>query len=227
MEDSKEDPTSAESQERQHKYDAVVVLGAVMEFNDKTKSWGFPTIIEKYPGKLVEGKARALAAREVQNLAPFILVTGGSDINPETGQQDSRAAELANLITDRYNVPGEKVIPIGEVSGSSTIGNVSDLVDYLKSHPEIIKSGKIAILSPKFQKERAEIMFDQNPFFAQQNIELEWLIVEDILEARHPLYKRWAGKVYGTPAAKINRRMEQKGVATLKAEQNKTLKGEN
>ena len=40
-----------------------------------------------------------------------MLVTGGSNIHPETGERASRSRELARLITERYGVPPEKVDP--------------------------------------------------------------------------------------------------------------------
>jgi hypothetical protein len=224
MEDSSEVLSSTENDKKTYKYDAIVVLGAMMEWNKKTNSWEFPTIIDRYPGKLVEGKARAIATREIQDLASTILVTGGSDINPETGQTNSRAVELSRLITERYKVPKGKVVPIGTQTKGDTQGNVDNVIEYLKRHPDLLTRKKIAILSPRFQKERAEIMFNQNPYFNQNQIDIEWLIVEDILGIRHPLYKKWEKKVYNTEAASINRQMEQKGIADLKAGEYKQSK---
>ncbi len=198
------------------KYDALLVLGAVMEWNDKRGKWEFPTIIQGYAGKLVMGKARALATREMQDEAPVILVTGGSDKNPGTGEIESRSVELSKLITERYKVPKEKVVPMGKTGASHTQGNVENLVSYIQDHPEVLKMKKIGILSPRFQKERAQTMFDDNPYFKDNGIELDWIVVEDVLEKRDPRYKKWADAVYATPEAEINRQMEGKGVQDFK-----------
>lgn len=218
MESSNEaEQITPESQKGEFRYDAIVVLGAVMEWNEKTSNWEFPTIVEKYPGKLVEGKARAIATKEVQHLAPRILVTGGFDVQPKTGQPYSRAVELSRLITEKYKVPKDKVIPIGTGQEENTQGNLEDLVGYLKQDLSFLDRKKIAVLTPRFQKERAEIIFNQNPFFSQNQISIEWIIVEDVLTKRSPLYRAWESKVYNTEAAQINRQMEQKGIKDLKS----------
>lgn len=201
--------------EQEPEYDAILVLGAVMEWNDKSSSWDFPTIIDRYPGKLVMGKARAIATSYIHEKTPIVLVTGGSDKNPVTGQLESRSVQLSNLITDRYGVPKEKVISIGTLGASHTLGNVENLVQYLNDNPEILKSKKVGILLPRFQKERTELMFEQNQYFKENKIQLDWLIVEDILEHRDDRYKKWVDAVYATPEAEINRIMEKKGITDL------------
>ena len=206
-----------ESEKENYQYDALVVLGAVMKYNEKLDRWDFPTIIEEYPGKLVMGKARALAAREIQDLAPVLLVTGGSDVNPKTKVRESRAVELSKLLIKRFDVPVEKVEVIGSIEASHTLGNAENVAEYLKSHPGILKTRRIGILSPQFQKERAQIIFDKHPYFKEEHITLDWLTVEEILGGRSPRYKKWAEKVYKTPAAEINRKMEEKGIEDLKS----------
>lgn len=213
-----------ESREYEPKYDALLVLGAVMEWNDQKGEWEFPTIIQSYPGKLVMGKARALAAKELQNEAPFILVTGGSDKNPKTGELESRSVELSKLMTEHYNIPKEKVIPIGKPGAGNTQGNIENFISYVKTHPEILETGQIGVLCPRFQRKRAQLMFDANPYCKQHNIKLDWIEVEDVLEQRDPHYKTWAEKVYSTPEAKINRRMELQGIKDFKSRKYKTGK---
>jgi len=203
--------------EKKPNFDAILVLGAVMEWDKQRKQWTFPTIINRYAGKLVMGKARALAAREIQKKAPFLLIAGGSDTNPETGKIESRSFQLAKLITDQYGVSKEKVIPIGAAGADNTLGNVENLIAYLESHPDILKLKKIAVLSPRFQKERARLMFEKNPYFNKCGIELEWLVVEDILEKCDPRYKKWIDAVYATPEAEINRQIEARGLDDLKS----------
>ncbi|OGG57010.1 hypothetical protein A3D71_00535 [Candidatus Kaiserbacteria bacterium RIFCSPHIGHO2_02_FULL_55_20] len=205
-----------EKAEKGFPYDALVVLGAVMEWSPEQKRWEFPTIIDRYRGKLVMGKARALAASELEGDAARTLVTGGTDVHPETGEVASRATELAKLMTERYKMSKEKVIPIGTADAGSVAGNVENVVTYLKEHPEMMRRHRIAILSPHFQKERAQLMFDANPYFKENGIKLDWVIVEDILEGRDPRYKQWTAAVYNTPEAEINRNMEQGGIQDLR-----------
>lgn len=205
-----------ESTEKEFPYDALVVLGAAMEWSDELKQWEFSTIVDHYVGKLAMGKARALAARAVAGEAPKTLVTGGVDVHPETGELASRATELAKLMIERYKMSKENVIPIGTAEAGSTAGNVENLVAYLKNNPETLKRHRVAILSPRFQKERAQMMFDAHPYFKKNGVELDWLVVEDILERRDPRYKKWADAVYKTPEAKINKEMEERGIKDLK-----------
>ncbi|OGF73430.1 hypothetical protein A2W57_00895 [Candidatus Giovannonibacteria bacterium RIFCSPHIGHO2_02_43_16] len=203
------------------KYDALLVLGAVMEWSEKKGKWEFPTIIQGYPGKLVMGKARALAASEVQDEAPVILVTGGSDKNPRTGEIESRSIELSKLMTERYKIPKEKVIPMGKIGASHTQGNIENLIQYIEEYPDILKTRVIGIVSPRFQEERTKMLFDKKPYFAEHGIKLDWIIVEDILEKRDPRFKKWADAVYATPEAEINRQMEKKGIEDLRSGQYK------
>lgn len=199
-------------EEKRPQYDALVVLGAVMAWDERRKTWAFPTIIPHYTGKLVMGKARALAVREIQSSAACILVTGGSDKNPVTGKNDSRSIELSKLITERYGVPKDKVFPIGAGNASHTQGNVQNLCMFLKEHPRVVQRGRIAILCLRSHRERAQLMFQSNPYFREHGIELDWIIVEEVLEARSPRYKKWADRVSATKEAAINKKMEQQGI---------------
>ena len=104
---------------------------------------------------------------------------------------------------------------MGKIGASHTAGNIENLIQYLEDHPEVLKTKRIGILSPRFQKERVALMFEENPYFKDCGIKLEWLIVEDILEDRDPRYKKWADALYATPEAEINRQMEQKGIENL------------
>lgn len=203
--------------EKEPTFDVLVVLGAVMDWDAPRKRWIFPTIVERYAGKLVMGKARALAARELQHIAPKILVTGGGERHPETGHIASRARELARVITEDLGVPKEKVIPIGTSEAAHTAGNVTNVVTYLTEHPEMLTHRKIAIMCPAFQLERARLMFEQNTFFTEQGIGVEWIAAEDVLEQRSPHYSRWRERVYSTPQAEIARKKEAEGIEDFKA----------
>jgi hypothetical protein len=201
-----------------HKKNAInIILGAVMEWDQKFKKWTFPNIVEKYPGKLVMGEVRAEAAAEIHESAPLMLVTGGHDFHPETGKKYSRAEELRKRIIF-YGAPEDKIKTIGDASEkrSNTKGNVQDVIDYLTLNPKILKTNKrIGILCPLFQNKRAELMFDKNPYFKERKIELYWMIAEQILCEKDP--SRWHefAELYNTPQAEINRKMEIKGVDDL------------
>ncbi len=202
-------------------YDAIVVLGAVMWWNKRKKRWEFPVIIRSCPGKLVMGQMRALATARIHNLAEKILVTGGSDKHPETGQIVSRSKQLAKLIVKRYGVPQKTVIAIGSPKTSHTLGNIKNLVKYLKKHSKILKSRYLAILCPRFQCRRAKMMFGLNHYFKNQGIKFDWLMVEDILEKNDRRYKTLINKIYHSPEAEICQKLEQKGVKDLLADRYK------
>lgn len=201
---------------REHEYDAVVVLGAAMQWNANRSRWDFPSIIEDQPGKLVAGKARALAAREVADDTSMFLVTGGITKHPETGKPASRSEELARLMTDRYHMAPEKIIPMGRVGESTTLGNVENVVLYFREHPAILRTKRIAILSIGSHLERAKLLFENNPFFKEQGIAIVPLAAEDILEERSSRYRKWAEALYATPQGQEHLQMEKQGIADLK-----------
>lgn len=216
-----EKPQQIESRERKYSYDALLVLGAVMEWDKSRKMWDFPAIIPRYAGKLVMGKVRALAASLLSNLAPVVLVTGGSDVNPETGERVSRSVELTKLMTGVYKIPENKVVPMGTAEASHTLGNAENLIQFIKDHPEILKQKRIAVLSPRFQAERARMMFEKNSYFEEHGVVVEWLIAEDEIEKRHPEMKRYFDWIYSTPEAEENRQMEERGIEDLRLDKYK------
>jgi len=211
-----QEPTKLETKEKEYPYDALLVLGAVMEWDKFRNIWDFPPIIERYTGKLVMGKVRAFAASLLSESAPVVLVTGGSDVHPETGKRVSRSIELTKLMTGVYQIPKDKVVPMGTAEASHTLGNAENLIQYIEGHPETLKQKRIAILSPRFQVERAKMMFETNPYFQEHGIVVEWLIAEDEIEKRFPEMKEYFDWIYSTPEAEVNRQMERKGIEDLK-----------
>lgn len=194
------------------KYDAIVVLGAVMVWDGNLKKWTFPDIVTSYAGKLVLGDRRALAAAYLADKTTHILVTGGSDTHPETGEVHSRAVELAYRIVE-MGAPYNKVQVIGQIGSSHTQGNVENLIAWLKTRPGI---NKVAILSPLFQYHRARMMFDLNLYFKEAGINLEWLIVETILMKEDLDFIDWFEKVYTSPDALVCLEMEVQGIKALR-----------
>lgn len=195
------------------KYDAIVVLGAVMVWDGNLEKWTFPDIVPSYAGRLVLGYRRAIAAALIHNDSPVILVTGGSDSHPETGDKHSRAVELAKLIV-QMRVPSDKVKVIGQIGSNHTQGNVENVADYLKANSGI---RRVAILSPLFQHARAKMIFDLNPYFKETGITLDWLFVEIILMkwgGKH--WIEWFEKVYTSPDALVCQEMEAQGIKALR-----------
>ena len=191
-----------------YRYDAIVVLGAVMEWSPKLGQWIFPGFTDNYPAKMVLGTWRALAASFIHEQAPKMLVTGGSQKHPETDEVHSRAVELTKLICE-LGVPFEKIEVIGKIGASHTIGNRDNLRDYLRAHPEI---KRIAILCPRFQLGRAVLMHDADPFFKESGIETTWIVVEAVLKRHDPTFQLLEEAVYKTPEAEVCRQMEEKGI---------------
>jgi len=208
--------SGVENNESEPKYDAILVLGACMEWDKNKKQWIFPTWVPKeiYNPELVMGKARAIAASELREGAEVMLVTGGPQLNPETGETASRAIELSKLIAE-YDVPNEKIIPIGK--GGNTLENAKDTATYLESHPEIVVNKKIAVLSPRFQYERARMMFEQHPYFIDHNISVDWIIVEDILENRSGKYKKWTEALQNDHRYSEVLKSEENGINDIKS----------
>ncbi len=220
------------------KLDALMVMGAVMDWNKEKEEWSFPSIIPRYSGAIVMGKARAKAATELHEHADILLVTGGKDTHPNTQAIHSRSDELTKLIQD-MGVPQNKVIPMGK--GGNTLENVKDLALYLKEHSEVLKENRIGVLCISYQYERAKAMFDkeyaENPFFKEHPVEVVWFQAEEVLEssvseAQQHHWKRWGtavdqkvvtvkdpstGEDKTGKAGDIARELETKGLADFRS----------
>ena len=194
-----------------HKYrfDALFIFGAVMRWDRANREWCFPPILEKeeYVGRLVLGEWRAKAAAVLHPLAPLVLFSGGSNKHPETGEQCSRAVELARHIV-RHGVPSEKVVPMGANSASHTLGNVANLTDFLRLHP----MREIGMVCPRFQMLRAMVMQYHDPFYLEHDIHLEWIEVERVLVETKVLAKAEIDAIYASSEADECWRMEQQGM---------------
>lgn len=188
--------------------DAVIVLGAFMK--KSSQGWKIPTYIEEDPGKIVGGHSRAIAVRQLfdERYAPRFIVTGG--VQRDTDKDASRADILANLITQKYGVPDDQVVPITTVG--NTLGNLHDTVSYLERNKAVLKKRKIGILSNDWHLPRAGIFFQDHPYFTNNAIELVELSVEDILMRRSKRYKGWVEKVRNSDAMKIRIELEAQGI---------------
>lgn len=199
-------------------YDIVVVLGSVMTWNPRMNRWSFPIVIKEYAGHLVMGLYRALAAAEFQDHTKKLLITGGSDQHPISGQKHSRSLELTKRIK-KLGVPENKLIDIGQIGSSHTQGNIENTMAFLSQNPELLKERKIGILSPTFQAKRAELMWRNSPWFKEKDIELRMLLLEDILTQKYPSLERAFEKIYNSPDADHCLTMEQQGIdAFLKSD---------
>ncbi len=193
------------------RFEALQVFGAVMRWDRAERKWCFPLILEEreYAGRLVLGDWRAKAAVALHELAPVVLVTGGSNTHPETGESCSRAVELARLIVS-YGVPEKKVISMGKIGASHTLGNVANLTEYLCDHQEIRHVGMVC---PRFQMLRAMAMQYADPYYKKEGgIELGWIEVERTLVEAGVLLKSEVDAVYTSPEVDICWKMEQRGM---------------
>ena len=199
--------------ETDYPYDLIVVLGANAK-KDRRGSWKLPTILEEDPGKIVAGHSRAIACVEAykENLAPIFLITGGLQ---ENGEIVSRAELMADLIVNKYKVPREKVEVIN--SEPNTLGNVEAAVSFLRNHPEIIKRRRIGILTNDWHLPRAKEMFESNPYFIENSIEVVPFPVEELLEVRSGHYTKWIQRVRERPEMRERMRLEKNGLVDLKA----------
>jgi len=192
-------------------YGLVTVLGAVMKWDPKVKDWTFPDTVEQYSGLLVMGQYRAWAAAEFYDHAQVLLVTGGSDKHPVTGEKCSRSAELTRRIRE-YGVPESKLVDIGKIGASHTQGNVENTIAFLTAHPELLRERRMGIISPTFQAKRAEMMYRDNAWFRQNGVELSMLLVEDILTAAHPELENCFREIYDSFAGNACLWMETQGI---------------
>lgn len=225
MPESSVEQFSKKETESQYQFDAIVVHGAFMQKDKKTGQYKLPTIIQEDPGKVVGGHSRAIATAELnsKNITPVFLVGGGVQVD-EVGNKTSRAEVLTNLIIDKYHVPREKVVNIGGIEGrGNTQGNINDVVDYFMNHPEILKLKKIGFLSNRWQLERSLLMFNDNPYFSENNIELVPIAVEDVLPERSKHYKQWVEKLESSPEMTHRKKMEEKGIKDFKSGKYKPL----
>lgn len=200
--------------EIQYPYDALVVLGASMRWDDKRNRWYFPTIIEEARGKLSEGKARAIGAGMAfeRHLAPLILVTGG--IERDKGHEGSRSHELAKLIVSRYHVPEDAVRAIGQ--RGNTEGNGLDVTDFLTEHPEYIKRNRLGVLTNYWHLPRALTILSDNEFFKERGIELV-PVEPEIMMIENKYYRKWVDAIDRSPEMDLALWWENKGMADYKA----------
>lgn len=190
-----------------YQYDAIFVLGASMVWDESRGKWNFPTIIPGTSGVVAGGNSRALAAAQAlaENLAPLVLVTGGSE--QQDGKIGSRAEELRNHIIRRGGNPS-RVVAIGNenVPRGNTLGNMDDIREYLQEHPEI---QRIAIITNDFHIPRAFV-------FAQamlpSYIRKEFLGVNALLVRRDARYQHWVDALSGTNELKRQEILEASGI---------------
>lgn len=195
------------------KWDVLIVLGAVMRPSVDGVGWTFPLVMnaDEYSGRLVLGEWRACAAVELSEQAELVLVTGGNNKHPKTGQLHSRAVELARRIVE-LGAKRDKVIPIGQLASSHVLGNISNYMEFLSQRPEM---KRIAILSPRFQMERAKLMHSNDPRSA--GFAVEWVEVEKVLVEAEIIRESEVQAIYNSPEGQICAQMEREGIAHFKS----------
>lgn len=204
-------PEEIDQEVYSQQFDIVVVLGSVMTWSPSMNRWSFPIAIKEYAGHLVMGAYRAFAAAEFQDHTEKLLITGGSDKHPTTGQKHSRSTELTKRIK-KLGVPEDKLVDIGQLGSSHTQGNIENTIAFLSQNPELLKERKIGILSPTFQARRAELMWRNSPWFKEEDIEPRLLLLEDILTQKYPSLEKAFEKIYNSQDADHCLTMEQQGI---------------
>lgn len=184
------------------KVDALLVLGAAFEWNANDAKWWSPPYIKHYKGIIVAGELRAAAASILYHLtpelAPQIIITGGSDLHPITKERVSRAVLLRDLMRDEYGIPEIKMQIIGQPDKGHTMGNVEVIVDSIKSGEVALQGNNLAVLSPRFQASRAKAMFKLNQEFTKLGINTFWILAERVIEEVDPSFKDgYSFRVYG------------------------------
>lgn len=204
-------------------YDAIVVLGAKMEWKERklftagqsviVGEWRFPTIFRDDLGKVSAGNVTAAAAGCVYSmgLTESLLITGG--IEESKGHVGSRSEELSKLIARKYKVPEGNLMVIGK--RGNTPGNVQDTIDYLKENPDI-EIKKLGILSNEWHLPRAMDSFKKEKFFEEHGISLFSVPDEVILKKISRHYEWWLKKLSRSPAMLERRFVEFTGKMLVK-----------
>jgi hypothetical protein len=193
--------------------DMIVVLGASMDQDPTTKQWRLGNIVKSDSSRLVGGHSRAVAAKQIyeQGFEGLFIVTGGmqTDLN---GNKVSRAKIMANTITNKYNVPADITIAIGQDGHGNTLGNIEDTVNFLNRNSSVIKNGKIGLLTNEWHITRTLFMFKKEPFFGEDGVEIKPIIVEDILSQISKLHRRWVRTFQNLPEMRQREELEKSGI---------------
>lgn len=198
-----------------HSIDAVVVMGASMDFDNRTKRWYFPTVVNNGIGKVDAGNSRTIAARQLVDEGfdgPF-WVTGGREVSQD-GRVELQAIELARLMIGKRGINQQQVVAIGQEASTNTHGNVADVVAYLTAHPEI-PHRRIGVLANEWHILRALLIFYENPYFKNGDVELVPIIANTILRRRSARYQKWDDCMQQIPEMQERERFELSGIEDL------------
>lgn len=189
------------------KMDAIVILGTSAVLDEETGQYHYPIVED---GVTSAGEFRLMGAEIAyrNNLSFVFIITGGKQI--VNGRITERADIFMNELNKRYGVPLDGLRPIGKTG--HTYGNMQDAADYLQTHPQILKIGRVGVLSNRYQLTRALLMGHSIPFFRKQKIDLvpvpaEALMVIDCIENAQLI-----AEAYNTPEYQRRMEMENKGI---------------
>lgn len=195
--------------ERKYQFDAIVVLGSSMEWNEKAGRWTFPTITEEEG--LLAGKVRAVGAVEslAENIAPLIIVTGG--VERKRGRWPESRAKMLREEMIRLGGDCDRIVAIGDEAKErgNTQGNMEDLAAYLKAHPAI---QHIAFLTNPYHVARATEIVHQ----AFPDMTIHFLDLNHLLVTRSPHYQKWIVALENLPEMAERNAKEAAGLKALK-----------
>lgn len=196
--------------------DAIVIMGASIDYHPSLRRWRFPLIVQNGLGKVDGGNMRMLAALQLvkEGYTKQFLITGGAVESPYEGKA-SQAEEMASQMIEKRNIPREQVISLGRPESTNTHGNVTDIIEYLRSHPDVLQQKKIGILAGDWHMLRTLIIFQENPFFQEHEIELVPLMASKVLSRRSSHHAAWAEAINDIPEMENRVELEISGVTDL------------
>ena len=193
--------------------DAVIVLGATMDFDRERNRWRLGGLINSdVSSPLVGGLSRAAAIAQLhrEGFSGVVAVTGGTQV--AEGSKASRAERLASSIRSVGRKDGaeeSKVVAIGREGHGNTLGNVADTIDFLKRQG-IYR--QIGLVTNDWHILRTLLTFMDNPYFDDHGITIWPVIADELLRRRSPLHAQWVDAFNAHPAMGERVRMERQGI---------------
>lgn len=170
------------SPEQQSPIDAIIILGAKLQWDASHKQWYLPKIEDGNFLEALDGWERAYAAHFLYRKhagMPILLVTGGFDEDKQTGIRASRAEAIADVLISEFHIPQESVYVIH--TDGNTIGNIKGIAQLLDSNETLrSKAHSFAILANASHLARAHYFFSDPTIFPHA-LPLRSLSIESVL----------------------------------------------
>ena len=166
-------------------------MGATLNFNQERNRWKLGGMIKHdVTSPIVGGLSRAIAAEQLckEGFSGVFAVTGGTQVDQDSKSTESRAEVLADAISQRTALYGNKVISIGTAGNGNTLGNVTDTINFLErqaGHKEL------GLLTNDWHMLRSLLIFLADPYFDNNGIHIRPIIADELLPRRNPLYTQW------------------------------------